>query len=678
MQKEEYIKLVEKANYYSEQYYNNDAPVVSDYDYDMLVHRIRDIEAERPEWLVPNSPTQHVGGEAVIPGGKVQHSVQLLSLDDKFSFDEVRDWYQSAGNPPVLSVQEKIDGLTIALRYEDGKLVQAATRGNGFVGEDVTKNAYVLGGIPKTLNFGEIDLGNYGTIAKHTTLCVRAEVYQPVAEFERVNEELIAVGKKPFANPRNCAAGSLRTNDASVTQSRGLKALAFAILKVEGFDDLDEQVRPGISETQDLAFLASFGFDIVRNVRCSGIETALELVKSIDETRDALPYWIDGAVIKTDDKSLQEKLGNTNKFPKHAVAYKYEADEQETTIRDIVVQVGRTGVLTPVAVFDPVELAGTTVTRATLHNQGFVNMMKVNVGARVAVIKSGEIIPKVVRVPQPAETPFRIEKCPICGSEAIALKDENGAFTGVVSCQNMMCPAQKVRGIQFYCSRPVMDIPGMGPAMVEKLVNAGFLNEPLDLYRLKDHAEEMSKLDNMGKKSCDALLASIEKAKMRPLPQVIKSLCIPNIGATVGKELAKRYPDLDAISKLSESELSAIPGIGVINAAYISGFFHKPETKELLERMKSIGINMKSDSFGKTAEGPLVGLTFVITGTLPGMSRDEAKTLIEANGGKCSGSVSKKTNYLLAGADAGSKLEKATALGVPVIDLDTLHSKWTI
>lgn len=678
MQKEEYIKLVEKANNYSQQYYNNDAPTISDHDYDMLVHHIRDIEVEHPDWLDSHSPTQRVGGEAVLPGEKVQHPVQLLSLDDKFSFDEVREWYQSAGKPPVLSVQEKIDGLTIALRYEDGKLVQAATRGNGFVGEDVTRNAQVLGGIPKMLDFSKVDLGNHGTIAKHTTLCVRAEVYQPVTEFERINEELIAAGKKPFANPRNCAAGSLRTNDASITQSRGLKALAFAILKAEGFGDLDEQVRPGISETQDLAFLASFGFDVVRNTQCNSIEKALEFVETINETRGRLPYWIDGAVIKTDMKSLQERLGNTNKFPKHAIAYKYEADEQETTIRDIVVQVGRTGVLTPVAVFDPVELAGTTVTRATLHNQGFVNMMKVNVGARVAVIKSGEIIPKVVRVPQPAETPFRIEKCPICGSEAIALKDENGMLTGVVSCQNMMCPAQKVRGIQFYCSRPVMDIPGMGPAMVEKLVNAGFLNEPLDLYSLKDHAEEMSKLDNMGKKSCEALLASIEKAKTRPLPQVIKSLCIPNIGATVGKELAKRYPDLGAISELSESELSAIPGIGAINAAYISGFFRKPETKELLERMKSIGINMKSDSFGKAAEGPLVGLTFVITGTLPGMSRDEAKALIEANGGKCSGSVSKKTNYLLAGDDAGSKLEKATALGVPVIDLEALRNNWNI
>ena len=675
MTHEEYQVQIALAARYSDAYYNQDAPEVSDHDYDMLMRHIKEAEAEHPEWVTPDSPTQHVGGEAVLPGTKVEHPVQLMSLDDMFSYDEMRTWYESVGAPTV-SVQQKIDGLTIALRYRDGALDQGATRGNGFIGEDVTANAKLLGGIPKKLNIPAA-----AGVAKHNTLYVRAEVYQPVEIFERVNEELIMAGKKPFANPRNCAAGSLRTKDPNITKERGLCALSFAILLAEGWDDVDERIlpRPGVSESKDIALLNALGFDTVESIYCGdGIEQVLEAVSAIGDKRDGLPYWIDGAVVKTDDKELQKVLGNTAKFPKHAAAYKYEADEKETIVRDIMVQVGRTGVLTPVAVFDPVDLAGTTVTRATLHNQGFVNNMRVGIGAKVAVIKSGEIIPKVTRVPEPTETPFKITVCPVCGAKAVAFTDETGADTGVVGCPNLMCPAQRARLIQFYCSRPVMDITGMGPSMVDKLLSAGLINGPLDLYDLKDHAAEIAAMDNMGEKSCKALLAAIEKAKTRPLPQVIKSLCIPNVGASVGKELARRYPDLDTISKLSQDELEAVTGIGPINAASIYRHFQNPANLATLERMKAIGINMKSNTYGKTSSGPLTGLTFVITGTLSGMGRDEAKVLIEANGGKCSGSVSKKTSYLLAGADAGSKLQKATELGVPVIDLDTLHATWNI
>lgn len=698
MSYEEYLKAMQTAEDAGKAYYDKDDPIMTDADYDRLMQSIKQAEAEHPEWVTPKSPTQHVGGDAILGDTKVRHPAQLQSLNDLFSLEDVRQWYQDIGCPKT-SVQYKIDGLTTlvklegkkavrpiendAVRYEcshdvqddavewNCKLTQAATRGDGFIGEIVTENAMYIGGIPK-----RVHIPAEAGLADEYSLYVRVECYQPVADFERINEELIEKGKKPKANPRNGAAGALRVKDPTITATRGLKAFAFTIVQATGWNDVDESVlpKPMVCETQDLKLLEQLGFDTVKAYECKDIDEVMTAIDEIGKVRDSLSYWIDGAVIKTDDRSRQAELGVTAKYPKHATAYKYEANEANTVIREIVVQVGRTGVLTPVAVFDPVPLAGTMVSRATLHNQGFIEQMHIGIGATVTVIKSGEIIPKVIAVPHPAETVFKIKKCPVCGSEAVEFTDENGVSSGVVGCPNLMCPAQRSRWIEFYCSKPVMNIVGLGPSMVDKLIDAGLIQKPLDLYALKDKYEELTQLESVGEKTIKTMLANVEKSKHSPLPRVIKSLCMPGIGEHIGKALAAAYPDLDAIAEASEEEFLKLDGVADISAHVMYEFFHKPETKTLIEKMKELGINTKSDNFGvEDTVKPLTGLTFVITGTLPGMSRDEAKAFIEANGGKCSGSVSKKTSYLLAGSDAGSKLEKATTLGVPVLDLDTLR-----
>lgn len=667
MTKEEYLALVKEAEYHSNLYYNQDAPEISDFEYDQLTQRIKAAETEHPDWVVTESPTQHVGGEASMPEAlKVKHPVQLLSLNDLFSFEEVDTWYQSIGAPKV-SVQQKIDGLTIALEYRDGTLYQAATRGNGFVGEDVTLNAKVIKGIPLTL---QIPAG--AGVAAGNRIFVRAEVYQPVSEFERVNAALETAGVKTFANPRNCAAGSLRVKDPSITADRGLAALSFTILYQEGWSDVDTSVIPvpQTSESSDLSLLQTLGFDPVPAYPCGSMEEIKAAIEHIGDGRDGLAYWIDGAVVKTDDHRLQDRLGNTAKFPKHAAAYKYPPETKDTVVRDIIIQTGRTGTLTPVAVVDPVRLCGTTVSRVTLHNQGFLDSNRINVGAVISVLKSGEIIPKCVAVPTPADEPYHIHNCPVCGAEVEHNDDGTVAF-----CSNLLCPAQQSRYIQFYCSKDVMDINGMGPAMVDKLVDAGLMKTPLDLYTLKEHRDTIIALDNMGERSCDVLLDAIEASKGRELPRVIKSLGIDGIGQHIGKGLAKAYPDLDAISNASMADLMAVDGVGETTATAIHDFLQSEEGKAVLSRMKELGINTHSDTYGKEdVQGALTGMTFVITGTLPSMSRNDAKALIEANGGKVSGSVSKKTSFLLAGEDAGSKLDKANSLGVKIINEDELKA----
>lgn len=654
----EYIKLVEMATHHSDLYYNQDNPEITDYEYDLLTQKIKRIEKEHPEWIVPNSPTQRVGGSPVMVGAnKVQHSVQLASLNDVFSIDELKAWYVDIGSP-VVSVQEKIDGLTIALDYRDGKLYQAATRGDGFIGEDVTENAKVISGIP-------VVLPAVAGVAENNRLYVRAEVYMPVAEFERVNAEMEAAGKKLYANPRNCAAGSLRVKDPMVTAARGLRAITFAILDSEGWENAF--YRPGHSETQDIQLIHQLGFDPVWSVCCTdmaGIEAAIQYIGS---RRQELPYWTDGAVVKTNEKEMQAQIGATAKYPKHAAAYKYPQEAKATKVLDIVVQTGRTGNLTPVAVLEPIQLCGTTVSRVTLHNQGFIDQHKITIGSTVRVIKSGEIIPKVVENTTPADVPFKIEVCPICGAPAVMFTDEHGNDSGVVGCPNLACPAQKARYIEFFCSKDVMSIDGMGPSVVEKLIDTGILNSVTDLYHLDQHKETIAEMEGMGKKSVDKLLSAIEDSKTRDIDRLIKALGIPGVGRHIGKELAKRYPDMDAIAQLSEEELLAIDGIGDISAHVIWEFFHREDLYARYQDLASVGVNTKSMSYGTSGSGKLTGLTFVITGTLPSMSRDEAKALIGANGGKCSGSVSKKTSYLLAGDAAGSKLDKAEDLGVKVI-----------
>lgn len=660
MNQNEYLKLVEKAAYHSNLYYNEDNPEISDFEYDMLQSQIKKIEAEHPEWVLPESPTQHVGGVPSTELGKVKHKVQLQSLQDVFSLEEVRDWYVSIGCPEVV-VEQKIDGLSMAVTYVNFKLHSAATRGDGFVGEDCTANAQYVKGIP-------MELPRLPGVSENNTITIRVEVEMPVAEYERVNEEMELAGKKTFKNPRNCAAGSLRTKDPLLTKSRGLEAIAFAIMDAEGWDDIEGYVPPMSTQVSDVGLIGTLGFIQVPRRICASLDEIEDAIEEIGNLRGTLPYWTDGAVVKVSDRALQGMIGSTAKYPKHAVAYKYPPEVKETVIQDIIVQTGRTGKLTPVAVFEPVSLCGTTVSRATLHNQNFVDEMGVGIGAVVDVTKSGEIIPAVVGVKKPAKVKYQITTCPVCGAAAESRNDSDNGEN--LYCQNQACPAQKQRYIEFYSSKDVMDIDGFGPAVIKRLIDCGLVDTLPDIYTLNNphKISVMSHLEGMGEKSVTALLAAIEKSKTRDIDRLIKGLGILGVGRHVGKELASRYPDMEAIAALSENELESIDGIGPTTAKAIFSYFRNEKSMDVYRALVAAGVNTKSLSYGKSSEGKLTGLTFVITGTLPSMGRDEAKAMIEENGGKVSGSVSKKTNYLLAGEAAGSKLTKAQSLGVAVVD----------
>lgn len=669
---DEYLGLIQTIRYHNELYYNQDNPEITDAEYDRLTQRLKAIEAEHPEWVSSDSPTQRVGGSAVASNlEKTQHRVKLLSLNDVFDFDSIKTWHNGIGNPETV-VEEKIDGLTCALTYVDGKLTLAATRGDGVIGEICTQQAMQVAGIPHELN--PLPAG----IANHNTLVVRVEVYQPVKEFERVNAELEAMGKKPFANPRNCAAGSLRAKDPAITASRGLHAIAFAILYVDGWDNAQfpTPVTPMKTQRDDISILNYLGFHGVTQYPCHNQDDIFAAIDYIGSHKDQLSYWIDGAVIKTNDRSLQDAIGATNKYPLHAVAYKYPAETRQTTIRNIEVTVGRTGVLTPVAVFDPVPIGGTTVSRATLHNQRYLDERHINIGAVVEIIKSGEIIPKVSNVIKPSDKPFKITTCPVCGSPAVLFTNEYGEDNGVYGCPNLTgCPAQKSRYIEFFCSRDVMAIDGMGPSVISKLMDAGIINYVHDIYHLDQYHDQIVALDGFGERKYQSLQKAIEESKGNDIDRLIKALGIPGVGRHIGKELAARFPDMDTIRALSYEELLTIDGIGDISTKAICDFWTDPENQTRYQKLVDAGINTQSLAFKKAPNGTIFsGMTFVITGTLPSMSREDAKTLIEANGGKVSGSVSKKTTYLLAGDAAGSKLDKAKTLGIPILSENDLNN----
>lgn len=680
MSYKDYQALQEKIRKANTAYYDNDDPIMEDPEYDALMRQLKQIEAEHPEYITRESPTQKVGGTPSKSSfAKVTHAVPMLSLQDVFSAEEVADFLGSFPDETVFCVEEKIDGLSMSVTYEDGLLVRAETRGDGLIGEDITENAKYIIGIPMSLP------------VRIPVLEVRCEVYLPVERFLELNKEKEDNGEKLFANPRNAAAGILRTKDVEVVRAAGLHAFAFNVQRLEGakadgdaparmFSDNDisvwTELLRGATHSENNKLLTMLGFSFVRSIPCTK-DNVIDAVFQIGDYRNRLEYWIDGAVIKVDNLSLRTQLGETAKYPRWAIAYKYPPEEKETTIKDIVLQTGRTGRVTPVAVFDPpVYLAGTTVERATLHNQNIIDELGVNVGDRVLVRKAAEIIPEVLRVVTlgPIQKKYKIvdHTCPSCGGPLVMTEEDNG----VPHCDNINCPAQIQRKFEFFASRDCMDIRGLGPAQIAKFIELGWLKTIPDIYRLKDHLIEMEQLDGFGKKTAANLLDAIEASKQRDIDRLIKSLGIDGVGRHIGKELAKQYESIWVIGNLNVSDLVQMDGVGEISAREIYNYFHDANNIAMLQELYSVGVNFASISYRDSGvtEGaaPLSGLTFVITGTLPTMKREEASALIEANGGKVSGSVSKKTSYLLAGEAAGSKLEKAKSLNVPVISEEEL------
>ena len=642
-------------------YYDLDQPEITDAAYDRLVGDLRQLEKEHPEISSTDSPTQRVGGNAQSSFGKVQHLAPLLSLRDVFSEDDVMSWYSQElpADATFVSVEEKVDGLSMAITYVDGRFHSAATRGDGWIGEDVTENARRVKNIPMEIP---------SLIGTESTLVVRVEVVMPVAIFESLNESLKATGKPLFKNPRNAAAGALRVKDPKITAERGLEAIAFNVMY------MDRMVRAApvrVTQYGDLNFLRNAGFRTVKAIPCSMDSEVLAAIQVIGAYRDESDHWIDGAVVKCDNVHAQLVMGATEKYPRWAVAFKYPPEQKETTIREIVTDTGRTGVITPVAVFDPILLCGTSVSRATLHNQFFMDEVLggVAVGDSIVVHKSGEIIPEVLRVvheKRPAvATDFTIEACPVCGAPAIVGADENGNPGPTRICSNEACPAKFERHLIYWCSKHVMDINGFGPSIAKAVIDAG-VTKIQDLYTLT--VEQMSEIKAIGPVRAPKLYAAIQASKGHDIDRLIAGLGMPGVGRTVGKALAERYTSIWDIAAASEEDLNAIDGIGEVTVQVLYGYFHNVDNLPFLEELKDLGLNMSSRSFQiQSTHAVLTGKTFVITGTLPTMKRDEAAKLIADNGGKVSGSISKKTTYLLAGEAAGSKLAKATELGIPVI-----------
>ena len=637
-------------------YYDLDAPVISDYDYDMMFKELKELEEKYPSLADPNSPTKRVGGEAATGFEPVTHTVPLGSLSDVFDFDEVRAFVERTKAFDAecgYSVECKIDGLSVALRYENGVLVRGATRGDGRVGENVTGNLRTVRSIPLTLNTEKL-AGMDTSVVE-----VRGEVYMPHSSFERLNAEREKRGEALFANPRNAAAGTLRQLDPKVCASRGLDIFVFNYQT--GTLDFKEH-------DESLLALEKLGFRIIPYLKV--VKTADEVISQIEEIgkmRGTLPFDIDGVVIKVNDLALRRTIGENSATPKWAVAYKFPPEEKETKLTDIVIQVGRTGILTPNAVLEPVKLAGTTVSRATLHNLDFIRERDIMIGDTVVLRKAGDIIPEVVRaVPEKrdgTQVPFEMpERCPSCG-EPVELDEESEG--SAYYCTNSDCPAQIMRNLIHFASKGAMDIDGLGPALLEKLHDTGLVKSIADIYSLT--AEELAGLERMGEKSAAKLIASIEKSKSAGLARFLSALGIRQVGDKAAAVIAARFGDIEELFKATPETLCEIDDVGEITAENIVSFFSHPQTRRMIDRLKDVGVVMTAE---KAAAGDdrFAGMTFVLTGTLPDMTRDEASALITSHGGKVSGSVSKKTSYVVAGAEAGSKLAKAESLGVPVID----------
>ena len=637
-------ELRKTLRYHSDKYYNDDAPEIEDYEYDMMMRELKELEEKYPEYDAPDSPTKKVGGVADNSFESVAHSVRMESLQDAFSKDELREFtsrVEDTASDVNYVVEPKIDGLSVSLEYRDGVFLRGSTRGNGDVGEDVSGNLRVIHNIPLKLN------------KSIPYIEVRGEVYMPKKSFERVVDRQIINGEKPFKNPRNAAAGSLRQKDSSVTASRGLDIFVFNIQQIEGVELS--------SHKESLDFIKELGFNTIPTYKkVDNIEDAIAEIDRIGEARGSLEYDIDGAVIKVDDFSQRDILGSTAKYPKWAIAFKYPPEEKQTKLLDIEIAVGRTGVLTPTAILESVHLAGTTVSRATLHNQDFINEKGIAIGDVVTVRKAGDIIPEVLCVNEHnSNSVFKFpDVCPSCGEKVYRDEDE-----AAIRCINPECPAQLLRNLIHFCSRDAMDIEGLGPAIIETFVNEGMIAKTYDIYNL-DFNKILS-LEGFKETSANNIINSVFNSKNNDLSKLIFALGIRHIGAKAGKLLADYFKDIDLVMNASVDDILQIDGFGKIMAESVVEFFSSDSTKELIEKLKEAGVNMKSTNVVEDTR--FSGMTFVLTGTLPTLKRAEASKIIESFGGKTSSSVSKKTTYVLAGEEAGSKLDKANKLGVQII-----------
>lgn len=652
-----YQELKKTIEYHMDRYYNQDAPEISDYDYDMMMQELKAIEKEHPELVTKESPSQKVGGKAKREAGvTVTHRNPMLSIQDVFTKEDVVAWVQSVKrmHPDALfSVEQKIDGLSMSLRYTNGELTLAETRGDGLVGEDVTLNSFEIQGVQRKLDI------------PYEYLELRSEVYMGHDDFENINERQEELGKKTFANPRNCAAGTLRQLDPAITKERGLRLYVFNVQ--------DGPLEVQENHTKGLDLLKEKGVPVVPHKLCATEEEILAQIDAIGESRGDLDYDIDGAVVKIEQTAYRNDFPAGSKYSAGHIAYKYPPEEKEAVIREVELSVGRTGKIAPTAIFTapdsdkPIHLCGTNVSRATLHNQDVINELGVGIGDTVIVYKSGEIIPKIKAVTKHVGEVYQIPSiCPDCGQPVV--RDESAD----IKCVNPSCPSQLIRTVSYFASRDAMDIKAFGETYVKTLVEEGYIHDYADIYTLKDSRDELVEKGLMGKdKNTDKILKAIEASKQNEPYKLLTALGIQNVGKTSAKAIMKHYASIDALANASEEELVAIPDVGGITAKCIYDFFRNPVDVTIIEKLKAAGLNMEVE-VAKDASTIFAGLTFCITGTLPTMGRSEAADLIEKNGGKCTGSVSKKTNYLLAGEAAGSKLEKARTLGVSVLTEEEL------
>lgn len=649
--KEEIDRLRREIEYHNKKYYDEDEPEISDYEYDKLTQRLKKLEKEHPEYLTDDSPTRKVGGHSKNIFNQVTHDVQMQSLQDVFSFDDVKDFVfkmqREYGENIEFTVETKIDGLSVSLEYENGKFVRGSTRGDGFIGEDVTENLKMVDGIPDSL------------ITKDT-FEVRGEVYLPRKEFESINEKLEESGKQILSNPRNAAAGTLRQLDPKLVRARNLSIFVFNLQKGKKFSNHSESIK----------YIKNTGIKTIEYIKvCVGINEVLAAIEEIGEKRDSLPYDIDGAVVKINDLKLREEAGSTVKVPKWAVAYKYPPEQKETKLLDIKVQVGRTGQVTPMAILEPVRLAGSVISKTTLHNFDYVKNKDIKIGDTVVIQKAGDVIPEVINVVKSKRTGDEKEYniptiCPVCGEKLEKLENEVA-----LRCTNSECPALTYRSLVHFASRDAMDISGLGGAIVEQLIDENLIKDIADIYYLK--YEDIVVLDRFAPKSAMNLINAIQNTKDNNLDKLLFGLGMRHIGKKAAKILSENFDDIYEIGKASIEEINALDDFGEIMAKSVVDFFSKEQTKKLIQKLENAGVNLKGNK-KELSSNKLKDKIFVVTGSFDDYSRNDITKLIEENSGKVSGSVSKKTSFLVAGENAGSKLSKAESLGIPVISIEEL------